>query len=217
MASAEIGPEDENKPAAPPGLKKTNPESLEVGALVRATVKPDDEECEGVVYTVDPVTKTLVLYSRIDETEECAIRLIPKHSISKLEVLSTSLSFIVVTPSIGEPTEERAKFGSPQPIDDKELEKRERSAVEATERAIAELNPNAPKPGQAVFNTFAKTMDCTWNANAVVVLDQVQIDPPYEPENCQSLDGDQAALDRIRRILANVRKKWRRADDSRRA
>jgi len=109
---------------------------------------------------------------------------------------------------VGEATEERAKFGEPTPVDDKELEKRERTAMEAMEKAMAALNPRAPKPGQAVFDALAKTMDCAWLDNSVVVLDQVKIDPPYEPDNCLSLDGDQNALDRIRRILANLRKKW---------
>ena len=90
--------------------------------------------------------------------------------------------------------------------------KREKAAAEAFEKVMTERNPKAPVPGQAVFDALAKTMDCTWQQNSVIVLEQVQVDPPYEAENCTSLDGNQPALDRIKRILSNVRRKWRRAD-----
>ena len=40
---------------------------------------------------------------------------------------------------------------------------------------------------------------------SITVLDQVRIDPPYMADNLSSLDGDEDAFNRIKKILDVVR------------
>ena len=86
------------------------------------------------------------------------------------------------------------------------LEKRERDAMFKVESAISELNDKASPEGQTVFDSIHKTMDCKWvDGESITVLDQVRIDPPYMADNLSSLDGDEDAFNRIKKILDVVR------------
>lgn len=158
--------------------------------------------CEGKIFTVDPVTNTIVLMSPPSEApppgqgECCDLRLVPPHAVEKIVVINReadpALAITADTPK----------------VDPKELARREQIAFQEMEKAMAELNPNAPPGGQAHFDALNKTMDCTWNENSINVLDQVRIDPPYDVDCCHSLDGNQASLDRIKKVLTGIKKKF---------
>mmetsp|Transcript_10885 Transcript_10885/g.36324 ORF Transcript_10885/g.36324 Transcript_10885/m.36324 type:complete len:191 (-) Transcript_10885:263-835(-) len=179
----------------------TSAGSLEVGSLVEVTLL--DSACvKGYVYTVDPVTGTLVIVQRATseaQKDDFELTLVASHAVESLKVLSTELP--AADDALGALL---AKLPAPEV---KLAEKREKDALDAMEAAMAQLNPNAPLDGQAIFDALHKTMDCTWLANAINVLDQVRIDPPYSADDCHSLDGNQASLDRIRMVITGIKKK----------
>jgi len=127
---------------------------------------------------------------------ECELRLIPSHSIKKIEVLRES-----------ETASEEISTEILPAVDPAEHEKREKEAYEAMERAMEQLNPNASPEGQFIFDALARTLECNWKDNSILVLDQVCIDPPYEASTCHSLDGDQNSLERIQKIVSGLKKR----------
>lgn len=183
-------------------------EAVKVGASVKITLKggaassPGEsgskEVCEGAVYTIDPVTKTVVLFSKAaDERREARdVRLVPSHAIESVYVVADATA-----------DDEKALVTPLPPVDLKLCAKREAEAFEAMEQAMAQLNPNATPQGQAMFDALSKTMDCSWLDDSINVLDQVRIDAPYGVDDCVSLDGNSNSLDRIRKVMQGSLKK----------
>ena len=46
-------------------------------------------------------------------------------------------------------------------------------------------------------------MPCAWDGEAIVVLGEVRIPPPYTPEACQGNAGS-TALQRVQKVLAGI-------------
>ena len=64
-------------------------DKLKIGATVAIKLK-DSGSCEGAVYTVDPVTKTVVLFSAAEKpvTQDSRdVRLVPEHAIDSIKVV----------------------------------------------------------------------------------------------------------------------------------
>lgn len=174
-------------------------DAVELGWKVRLVLLDGKEWYEGAVYTVDPVTNTIVLFSKPtapgNRADAYDVRLVPSHAVEKVVVLDREAD-----PAL-------AVSRKMPLVDQKQLAKREQEAFQAMERAMAQLNPSASPEGQAIFDGLNKTMDCTWLQNSIVVLDQVRIEPPYGTDDCFSIDGNQSALDRIRKVLTGIKKK----------
>ena len=179
-------------------------DKLKIGATVSIKLK-DSGSCEGAVYTVDPVTKTVVLFSAAEKpvTQDSRdVRLVPEHAIDSIKVVKQP------------DAKDKKALVAPLPaIDVAACKKRESEAYEAMEAAMAMLNPNASAAGQACFDALSKTLDCSWSGDSINVLDQVRVDAPYTEDACVSLDGNKSSLERIRKIVTAGLKKASSADD----
>ena len=67
----------------------------------------------------------------------------------------------------------------------------------------------ASPEGQAVFDRLVKACnEVVWKGESILVLNQIQVDPPYGPEHCRTIsNGKQGALensslDRVKKIVA---------------
>jgi len=172
---------------------------LRVGATVRVTSSAAGVGvCEGCVYTVDPVTKTVVLFSSAAKgrASERDVRLIPAHAIRTIYVIADATG-----------DDESALVAALPPVDLRVCAKREADAFEAMELAMAQLNPSASPDGQAMFDALSKTMDCSWVENSINVLDQVRIDAPYGVGDVVSLDGNVDSLARIKKVMMGSMKR----------
>jgi len=64
--------------------------------------------------------------------------------------------------------------------------------------------------GQAVFDRLLKACgEVVWKGTttSILVLNQIQVDAPYQPENCKIISGKSngladASLDRVKKIVA---------------
>jgi hypothetical protein len=64
----------------------------------------------------------------------------------------------------------------------------------------------SPK-GQVVFDRLLKACnEVVWKGESIIVLKQIQVDPPYAQENCKLLQAGSAqaggSLDRVQKIVA---------------
>lgn len=48
--------------------------------------------------------------------------------------------------------------------------------------------------------------EVVWEGESILVLGQVQVDPPYKPENCKEISGGTGggSLDRIKKIVGSA-------------
>lgn len=67
----------------------------------------------------------------------------------------------------------------------------------------------ATPEGQAVFDRLIKACnEVTWRGESIVVLHQVQVDPPYGTDDCKLVSGiggsehDEGSLERVKKIVA---------------
>ena len=89
---------------------------------------------------------------------------------------------------------------------------------------MAHTQKNAPNKqvtpeGQDVFDRLLKACgEVIWKDESIIVLNQIQVDPPYGPDNCQILSGSklqqggstgsaQEGLDRVRKIVSDSNRK----------
>ena len=88
------------------------------------------------------------------------------------------------------------------------------------ESIVSEPHASASPEGQAVFvllmtkNPQWGKSKCKWvDGKSIVYQDKVQIDPPFQAENCSSLDGDEDTCNMVARWLASSTKKRARREN----
>jgi hypothetical protein len=69
------------------------------------------------------------------------------------------------------------------------------------------LPTQASAEGQAVFDKLVKACnEVIWKGESILVLNQIQVDPPYAPANCRMTSSkpsklENSSLDRVKRIV----------------
>ena len=88
----------------------------------------------------------------------------------------------------------------------KMLEEREKRAIKLAQENLRNINPKASPKGQAVFDRLLKACnEVVWKGESIIVLNQIQVDPPYSQETCKPLPSSSSvrgSLDRVQKIVA---------------
>lgn len=79
------------------------------------------------------------------------------------------------------------------------LQVRERNAVRAMEESIAKIGVGVSERAQTIFDALAKTLPCRWEGEAIVIMEEVRISPPYKLENI--VGSSTASLQHVRKVL----------------
>ena len=87
------------------------------------------------------------------------------------------------------------------PVDLERALEREAAAVKAARVAMMRIGVGVTAEGQEIFDSLSKTMPCVWEDKAIVILNEVVIESPYTPDHVSSRSGDQATLDRVKKVL----------------
>jgi hypothetical protein len=71
------------------------------------------------------------------------------------------------------------------------------------------MSVQATPEGQAIFDRLLKACnDVTWRGESIMVLHQVQVNPPYGTDDCKLVTGirgsehDEGSLERVKKIVA---------------
>ncbi|KAF9429436.1 hypothetical protein BGZ76_001291 [Entomortierella beljakovae] len=80
------------------------------------------------------------------------------------------------------------------------LQQREQQAVRETQVAAARIGVGVTDVAQEIFDALSKTLPCRWAKEQIVVMDEVVISPPYEPENCKANPSASYLLARIKKV-----------------
>ncbi|KAJ5525489.1 uncharacterized protein N7503_010370 [Penicillium pulvis] len=180
-----------------------------IGARVRiTTAAPTTSTLEGTLFTVCPITNlvainTSAVTSSTDpkQAQSGDYHVIPVSRIQSFQLLtlpsnsSDSPSFTDAQPTI-------------QALDTRALKTREIKAVSEILEREARRGKGVTREAQDIFDAFSRTMPARWDGPNIIVADAVTIAPPYRVDECRPLvEGDTAALARVRKVLEMERKK----------
>lgn len=149
------------------------------------------EVVKGQVYCTDPISNIVVLQDHSLKN----ITMVSMSSVQKSKQLQEATTR-VVEPSATEITHTK-----------KALLEREKRAIKMAQESLLRLNPKASPKGQAVFDRLLKACnEVVWQNESIIVLHTIQVDPPYNQENCKLLQpgSGQGSLDRVQKIVAAV-------------
>ncbi|KAF9568845.1 hypothetical protein EC968_002866 [Mortierella alpina] len=85
------------------------------------------------------------------------------------------------------------------------IKQREQQAVREAQAAAARIGVGVSTVGQEIFDALSKTLPCRWAKESIVVMDEVIIAPPYEPENCKANASSSYTLARVKKVLEGER------------
>ncbi|CEG36128.1 Uncharacterized conserved protein [Plasmopara halstedii] len=158
-----------------------------VGAKIRVETNKH-ETFEGTVFTLDPVANFLVL----EERDGAKLRTLIFHcnALQKVEVLEEAPSGLMLKLPV---------------ISADELQRLEQQNKEKAEKALASIGQGVTGEAQAIFDALNKTMPCKWEGNAIRVMGDVTIKPPYHPQNCMSTNN--LVLSRVKKVLEGEKSK----------
>uniref|UniRef100_A0A7R9U9J2 AD domain-containing protein n=1 Tax=Pinguiococcus pyrenoidosus TaxID=172671 RepID=A0A7R9U9J2_9STRA len=153
----------------------------------------DSETIQGEVFSVDALSGTLILRRPAHENTNTShyVSLVNMARISSVEVLE-------------EGSGELREVSAPS---EKDLERKEVKAREAAEKAFRSINFSVSPAGQQMFDMLSKTLPCEWDGESIVVMQQARVNPPYSQRSVVQMEGDQIAMERICRMVADFSKK----------
>lgn len=69
----------------------------------------------------------------------------------------------------------------------------------------AKVGKGVTKEGQQIFDQLERQYDCRWHEKNIIVLDVVMITPPYTQESCRAKPEHANQLERVKKMLDNIR------------
>ncbi|KAF9177324.1 hypothetical protein BGZ51_007180 [Haplosporangium sp. Z 767] len=81
------------------------------------------------------------------------------------------------------------------------IQQREQQAFREAQAAAARIGVGVSSIGQDIFDALSKTLPCRWANDQIVVMDEVIIAPPYEPENCKANASSSYTLARVKKVV----------------
>jgi len=147
------------------------------------------DKVSGEVYCTDPVAGVVVLIERDD------LKMITSGSIRESTLLQKAPA---------DPLQSGNMMHTKKALDE-----REKKGIRIAQESLRHLNPKASPRGQAVFDRLLKACnEVVWKAESVIVLNHIQVDPPYAQENCKLLQPGSAqaggSLERVQKIVAST-------------
>jgi hypothetical protein len=80
--------------------------------------------------------------------------------------------------------------------------------LQQAESDMAKVGEGVTKEAQSIFDSLSRTLPCVWSGKAILVMDSVLVMPPYTVDHVSAVGGgDNAALERIKRVLAAERQR----------
>ena len=94
-------------------------------------------------------------------------------------------------------------------VSEEQLAARAEKLERQHQEALSKIGTGVTADAQQTFDWLSKTLPCAWDGKTIVVMETITVAPPYlEEDTCvASIGGDKMAVDRVRRIIAQEKKK----------
>eukprot|EP00897_Mesotaenium_endlicherianum_P006978 jgi/Mesen1/6308/ME000325S05438 len=80
------------------------------------------------------------------------------------------------------------------------LQAREEAAIRQAETEAERIGVGVTVEAQDIFDALSKTLPVRWDKSAIVVMDEVRVSSPYQPDNV--VGGSAAANDRVKKVVS---------------
>lgn len=91
-------------------------------------------------------------------------------------------------------------------VDPQRSQDRLSRALQTAQSEADKIGQGVTPQGQFIFDTLVKTMPCKWQGQSIVVLGEVTISAPYQPQDCHTKHPDDTTtLDRVVKVLQHAR------------
>ncbi|KAI8328661.1 anticodon-binding domain-containing protein, partial [Blakeslea trispora] len=161
-----------------------------IGKIIKIKTA-SNEQLEGAIYTYDSITNCLAL--------DCTT---PQQQKPSFRILKTSAIKEIISVHSGE-----NKKDTIFPIPLERLKHRELETTKEFRNQVAKMGVGVSKEAQDIFNALSKTLPCRWSKDAIVVMDEILIAPPYGVEDCKANANSAALLARVKKVLEGERKR----------
>ncbi|KAL0023310.1 hypothetical protein WJX77_005660 [Trebouxia sp. C0004] len=85
---------------------------------------------------------------------------------------------------------------------------REAKALQAAQAEAAKTGVGVSNEAQQVFDALSKTMPCHWKQQNIVILNEVELSPPYGLDNCSTEHSHNVTtLERVKKVLTAERRR----------
>ncbi|KAI9886232.1 MAG: hypothetical protein M1823_001967 [Watsoniomyces obsoletus] len=187
-----------------------------IGAKIRVTTILQ-EVVEGILFTADPLTNLVAICSNPSSPATSTssaltplsgdYHIIPISKLQSFQLLS--LASEPLTPaSASDPAVGNGVPGGLGKIDWTTAQERERKAVEQEMKREQSMRQEVGRtPGQEVYDVLNRSLPVRWQDQSIIVLDAVEVRPPYGLEDCRAVGKDTAALQRVKKVLETENKR----------
>ncbi|KAL3147660.1 hypothetical protein ABBQ32_002413 [Trebouxia sp. C0010 RCD-2024] len=156
------------------------------------TVQTKNEEVQGEVFAYDKGSNTVLIRQQGSTPFHSNLRLLKASYIKNVNN--------VLPPA--QPVE-------PLPlVDMQRCRDRESKALQAAQAEAAKTGIGVSTEAQQVFDALSKTMPCHWRQQSIIILNEVELQPPYGLSNCSTENpSDLATLERVKKVLTAERQR----------
>ncbi|KAL0056118.1 hypothetical protein WJX82_007910 [Trebouxia sp. C0006] len=161
-----------------------------VGCTV--SVVTQGEQVQGEVFAFDSASDTVLIHQQGST---------PFHSNLRLLKVAYLKSVQTGAPA-GRPV-------APLPtVDAQRCKDREAKALQAAQAEAAKTGVGVSNEAQQVFDALSKTMPCHWKQQNIVILNEVELSPPYGLDNCSTENSHNVTtLERVKKVLTAERRR----------
>lgn len=161
-----------------------------------------DEVTEGKVYSFNSSNNTLTLQTNKKNQQQC-FKVIKCSFIKSLDVSGEKPTSNVF----------KRQHIKPAHVDVQRIDEALKKKIAEKEKTSALIGRGVSKEGQFLFDLLYKTVsDTRWVDKTIVVLDDVQVLPPYKVENIKSLNGaNSQSTTLVQRI---IERGWEKLENS---
>lgn len=183
-----------------------------VNSILELTLEPSGKVISGLVYCTDDVSNSIVLKRSHKNTPITSdVQIVNVSSIREKKIIQD----LVASTKSTETSDRESLHVSDEMsvpilvVSKKEVEEIEKRAAKIAEESFLLINQKATPEGQSLFQRLLKACnEVVWNGEAILVLNQIRVDPPYCSENCVLFNkgGDEVlnegSLERVKKIVS---------------
>lgn len=158
----------------------------------QVSVKTQNEEVQGEVFAFDEASGTVLIRQQGSTPFHNHLRLLRTSYIKSIEKASEPIDPLAPLPM----------------VDMQRCRDRETKALQAAYAEAAKTGVGVSSEAQQVFDALSKTMPCQWKQQNIVILNEVELRPPYGLDDCSTAhQSDVITLERVKKVLTAERRR----------
>ncbi|KAI9662515.1 MAG: hypothetical protein M1821_008682 [Bathelium mastoideum] len=180
-----------------------------IGARVKITTTIPNNTLQGTLFAACPITNLIVLNTTPpppNPSSTLASQPCEYHTIHISKIQSYQIQSLPNDSPRSDSASENGLFSMAK-LDFKALKSREQATIRKIKERDTMKGKGVSKEAQEIFDAMARTLPARWHETSMIINDVVRIDSPYRVEDCKAPQEQAHALERVKKVLDNERRK----------